>query len=136
MITPYQYFQGKPHTDEHEDAAADLLARVNSLEAEYTAETGDVLPDDPDTGTPISGSKGGEGDGGFRVPTASTGRALSSHKEAKGVDRYDPENRLDNWITDECLERHGLYREHPDATPGWCHLQTRRPGSGNRTYLP
>ena len=132
MITIDQYFQAKPHTDEQEDAAVELLERVENL---CTTVAWD-FPIDPDTGTAISGSKGGSGDGGFRLTTATTGSARSSHKEAKAVDLYDPKNELDDLITDALLSAYNLYREHPDDTPGWCHLTTRAPGSGRRTFKP
>lgn len=143
MISKHQYFGAKPRTGEHEAAADDLLERVNALLAE--AELGGVkLEIDPDTGSQISGSKGGAGDGGFRLPTSTTGSARSSHKEAKAVDVYDPAGKLDDWLDDfehgngdnTMLEEHGLYREAPSHTPGWCHLSTRRPGSGRRTFTP
>jgi len=136
MITIEQYFGDKPHLPEHEANAALLLRSVDALCAEAALAGVDVSHIDPDTGTCISGSKGGSGDGGFRLPTATTGSGSSSHKEARGVDKYDPHNALDNWITDEILSRHGLYREHPDHTHGWCHLTTRPPHSGKRTFLP
>lgn len=144
MITLAQYFGSKPHSTEQESAALDLLFRVNALLDEAEA-AGIKRSIDPDTGTEISGSKGGSGDGGFRLPTATTGRGKSSHKDAKGIDRYDPADRLDNWIStfdsnggidNSLLEKHGLYREAPFATQGWCHLQTRPPNSKRRTYHP
>lgn len=150
MITAAQYFGAKPHTQADEEVAKDLLARVNALIGEAVAAGAFVRVIDPDTGTEISGARGGAGDGGFRVRTSITGRPGSSHKEAKGVDPYDPDSRLDTWLDrfedgnggNSKLEAYGLYREHPDATRGgtpeqdWCHLQTRAPGSGRRTFRP
>jgi hypothetical protein len=136
MITQEQYFQAKPHTDANAAAAADLLARANALCQEAVDAKAFGWPSCPNTGTQVSGSKGGQGDGGFRLPTATTGRDHSSHKEAKGVDVYDPQDHLDAWLTDALLAKHGLYREHPDSTPGWCHLTTRAPGSNKRTFIP
>jgi hypothetical protein len=60
------------------------------------------------------------------------------------VDVYDPKDRIDGWLdTFEApdgmntkLEERALYREHPSATPGWCHLTTRPPGSRKRTFYP
>lgn len=145
MITTPQYFQGKPHGEGHRRAAEDLLVRRNRLRREWMEATGrEACPVDLDTGTEVSGSRGGTGDGGFRLTTASTGRTLSSHKEARGVDDYDPDNAFDTWLDtfetgaghNSKLEEYGLYREHPDSTPGWCHLTTRPPGSGRRTFWP
>ncbi len=144
MISLTEYFGSKPHTDEHEAAAIDLLARRDALRAEYYAATGAEPDIDPDTGTEISGSKGGSGDGGFRLPTATTGRTGSAHKDAKAVDDSDQDNSFDDWLNEfedgnggnSMLKKHGLYREHPIATPTWVHLTTRAPGSGKRTYTP
>lgn len=152
MISQEQYFTNpttgvvKPHTPEHAQAAEDLLRRREALRAEYATATGRVGPDiDPDTGTEISGKKNGSGDGGFREEHATTGADNSSHKQARGVDDSDQHDELDDWLTtfdrqdglhNEVLERHGLYREHPDATPTWCHLTTRPPHSGKRTFHP
>jgi hypothetical protein len=122
-----------------------MLERVNKLliTAEQDGQwTRRVCPN---TGTEISGSKNGQGDGGFRLGSATTGAAMSSHKEAKAVDVYDPREELDAWISlfdseegrkNSLLEAQGLYREHPDDTHGWCHLTTRAPASGWRTYKP
>jgi hypothetical protein len=50
----------------------------------------------------------------------------------------DKDEAFDKWLTanPEKLVEHNLYREHPDATKGWCHLSTRKPPSGNRTFRP
>ena len=144
MITLEQYFSAKPHTPEDEIAADDLLVRVNAL-CEEAERIGIVkLRVCPNTGTQISGSKGGSGDGGFRLSSSTTGSARSSHKEAKAVDVYDPGGHLDDWLDDFEIDvgdnlklaEHGLYREAPNATSGWCHLSTRRPASGRRTFNP
>lgn len=135
MITTEQYFKAKPHSAENTDAATALLEKVNAC-IEWARLGGFLSPIDPDTGTQISGSKGGAGDGGFRLPTATTGAASSKHKQAHAVDVYDPGDVLDRILSDEDLERFGLYREHPDDTPGWCHLQDIAPGSGRRTFKP
>lgn len=135
MITPEQYFQAKPHTPEHAAAAATLLERVNEL-CEWARLGGFMNPTCPNTGTQISGSKGGAGDGGFRLSTSTTGATGSKHKQAHAVDVYDPGDVLDRILSDMDLERFGLYREHPDDTPNWCHLQDIAPGSGRRTFKP
>ena len=132
MISISDYFQAKPHTHEHEANAVELLDRVEKLCMTLAWD----YPIDPDTGTSISGSKGGAGDGGFRLSTATTGAATSSHKEAKAVDVFDPKNELDDLITDALLSAYGLYREDPSKTQTWCHLTTRAPKSGKRTFLP
>lgn len=144
VITAAQYFGAKAHSQDEAARAADLLQRVNALLDDAAADGAHVGEVDPDTGSEISGSKGGAGDGGFRLPTSTTGSARSSHKEARAVDVYDPAGRLDDWLDtfehgvgdNTKLAEHGLYREAPSHTPGWCHLTTRAPGSGRRTFNP
>jgi len=88
MITVFQYF-AKPHTEAQKDSAIDLLSRVEALEQEFYAETGEPPDIDPDTGTEVSGTHGGDGDGGFRTPRSTTGATNSSHREAAGVDKSE-----------------------------------------------
>lgn len=143
MITLEQY-RRKPMPPAHVTSAEDLLRRRNALRAEWTLATGKTCPIDPDTESEISGVARGDGDGGYRTPGTRTGAAGSSHRDGRGVDDYDPLNELDSWLDqfedgqggNGMLEKHGLYREHPSATPGWCHLSTKAPGSGKRTFYP
>lgn len=143
MITRDQYFAAKDHDEEHVIAATDLLDRVNALLFE-AGQMGIVSPVCPNTGTQISGSKGGAGDGGFRLETSTTGSSKSSHKEAKAVDVYDPGGHLSDWLDDFevgvgdnlKLAEHGLYREAPAHTPNWLHCTTRAPHSKRRTFVP
>jgi len=136
MITLEQLFGAKMQhpnaTPERVANGIELLTRVSEL-LEYLEY---VPPICPNTGTQISGSKGGSGDGGFRLQTSGTGAKKSSHKEGQAVDIYDPRGVLDDLLSDEILDNHDLYREHPDDTPGWCHLTTRAPRSGRRTFHP
>jgi hypothetical protein len=135
VISVTEYFR-KPASPAQREAAEDLLARVAALL--FVAQAAGAYDNwiNPHTACRISGSKDGDGDGGFRTPGSKTGAAKSAHRDAMGVDVYDPMDRLDAWITDETLENVGLYREHPAHTPGWAHLQTRAPGSGSRTFAP
>jgi len=143
MISLEQYFR-KPHSAEQTVAAAEVLAKVNALVNEAVESDAVQWREDPDTGCPISGSKGGDGDGGFRTPGTRTGSAGSSHRQAMAVDVYDPGDLLDKWLDqfegvngeNSKLAKYALYREAAAATPGWCHLTTRAPGSGRRTFNP
>lgn len=135
MITIEQYFGKKEAPVEHIANAVELLRHVNALLEEAEAD-GLRLHNDPDTGTKISGSKGGAGDGGYRLPDSTTGKPSSSHRSGEGIDIYDPGDRLDKWITRDVLIRHNLYREASPFTQGWSHLTTRRPKSGNRSFIP
>lgn len=135
MITLEQYFNGKPHTADQQASAFILLEKVNAL-LDWARFGGYRAPDDPDTGCQIGGdAKRGNGDGGFREPNEA-GAPSSKHKTAHAVDVYDPGDILDRIISDDDLERFGLYREDPGHTPGWCHLADVAPKSGRRTFLP
>jgi len=112
-------------------SAESLLERVNRLLQE--AMNQGVPPrTNPKTNSQVSG----ETNGGFRPQDCPIGAARSSHKQARAVDVYDPDNQLDDWLNDEILTEFGLYREHPDDTPRWCHLSDKAPGSGRRTFHP
>jgi hypothetical protein len=134
-ITLRDYFNGKPHTPEQEANAIDLLQRVNACCAEYVADGG-VMTIDPDTGTYISGAKGGDNDGGFRLPASTTGKPGSPHRDANGVDVSDQDNKFDEWLTRDTLVKFGLWREAKQHTPTWAHLQRVPPKSGNRSFNP
>ena len=70
-----------------------------------------------------------------QTPGAASG---SLHMTGEAIDLHDPTGQLARW----CQQATGvlvdveLWLEHPDFTPGWCHLQTRPPGSGNRVFRP
>ena len=119
-------------TTERQLNARELLAFVNALLEQLQSELGVALHVNPATGSCVSGQTFG----GFRPQSCLQGAPNSSHKEGQGVDVYDPANEIDSVITDVLLEQFNLYREAPSATNGWCHLTTRAPHSGHRTFLP
>lgn len=114
------------------DNAEHLLLQVNALLEDVTTRFALEPEVNPNTGSQVSG----ETFGGFRPQSCPQGAPNSSHKEGLGVDIYDPRNALDDVLNDTLLAQYQLYREHPNATLGWCHLTTRAPHSGNRTFLP
>jgi hypothetical protein len=111
-----------------------LLNKVNQLLANYEAETGNTVAINQFTKSQISGAKYG----GFRTQDCPIGAPRSSHKIGMAVDILDRNDALDDWITahPEVLVEYNLYREHPDDTKSWCHLSTKPPKSGNRTFKP
>jgi hypothetical protein len=135
VITLDQYFgiyANHPDAGPGMYAAAErMLDTVNPLLAKAASE-GVKLETNPNTNSLVSG----ETNGGFRPQACPVGASKSSHKQARAVDVFDPKNALDDWITDEILTQFGLYREHPDDTPHWCHLSDKAPGSGRRTFKP
>ena len=135
MISPDDYFgpwlECEDATAERIDAAEAMLVKVDAILTE-AEQNGVPLDMNPKTGTLVSG----EQYGGFRPQSCPEGAPHSAHKEGRAVDVYDPHGLLDKWITDLCLERHELYREHPADTVGWCHLTDRAPPSGRRSFHP
>ena len=136
MITLQDYFGDKAHPVEYNLNALTLLYRVNNLIAAFVTDTGEISVNNPKTKTQISGNKGG--DGGFRLPTSTTGSSKSAHKQGMAVDIYDHGEHLDKWLDEkpDALIKYDLYREASVSTPGWCHLGTRKPLSGKRTFVP
>ena len=136
MITLQDYFSDKPHPNEYNLNALTLLYRVNNLIAAYTTDTGKLPEINPITGSQVSGSKGG--DGGFRLPTSTTGSSKSAHKQGMAIDLVDHDQHLDKWLDakPDALIKYDLYREASASTPNWCHLSTRKPLSGKRTFKP
>lgn len=138
MITLLQYFGKKSHPMAHDANANILLAQVNLCL--YKAKQDGCYEDwiCPNTNSQISGSRGGSGDGGYRTPDSRTGGPTSSHREAKGIDVYDPDRILAQWLVKNkaTLRELGLYCEDFRFTPTWCHLQTRAPNSGHVIYIP
>ena len=109
--------------------AIELLKRVNLM-----LDTYGNVPINVTTNSQVSGQKYG----GFRPQSCTEGAPSSAHKEGRAVDIYDPKDALDKWLTNnpEKLISFNLFREHPSATSGWCHLTTRAPNSGKRTFYP
>lgn len=136
MITFEQYFgpwiDHPDATPERKENARAMLVKVNGLLIYIQAQHGYAPPVNPVTGSQISGQTYG----GFRPQDCPQGAPGSSHKEGRAPDVYDPMDKLDSIIDDSLLEKFGLYREHPDSTPGWCHLTDRAPKSGHRTFYP
>lgn len=135
MLTRDDYFAayaGHPEiTPAIEDAAAHMLDAVNELLVAAEA-AGVVIQINPATGTLVSGQE----NGGWRPQACPIGAAHSNHKTGHAVDIYDPHGALDAWLLDATLILFGLWREHPDATAGWCHLQNLPPRSFRRTFFP
>lgn len=62
----------------------------------------------------------------------------SSHLYGCAVDIADPKGELTRWLKAhrDSLILCGLWQEDPMYTKGWVHLQTYRPNSGNRVFIP
>lgn len=137
MILLHEYFgqwlNHKDATDAVVANAEEFLSKVNSI-LDIAVVDGIDLRINPVTGNHISGKTYG----GFRPQDCPQGAPTSSHKVGRGVDIYDPDNSLDDWLMkhQSILKTHCLYMEHPDATPRWCHLTDRSPASGKTVFKP
>ena len=62
----------------------------------------------------------------------------SKHLSCQAIDLDDAHGALDAWCMRNLfvLEEIGLWLEHPEATPGWCHVQVVPPRSGRRVFMP
>ena len=137
MITFNQYVGTHRDCDdwtvERQLNAQKLLAACCALEAEM-ARGGVKFPDNPITKSGISGNTLG----GFRPQACTVGAPNSNHKVGRAVDRYDPDGKIDAWCMahQDRLAAHGIWLEHPSATPGWSHWQSVGVRSGNRVFYP
>jgi hypothetical protein len=130
-LTLEQYFRNLEHSDEHIKNAIELIRRVNHL-LSFAESQGVTLRINPNTHSHISGSEWG----GYRTDACTIGAPKSAHKQALAVDIFDPINELDRWLNYAILLKFDLFRESPDHTQGWCHLSSKAPRSGKRTFLP
>lgn len=137
LLTLADYWMGRDAkyplamTPDIEHNAEILVDVLNGFLPEVPPE---LLVLDPQTGSYIHS--------GWRPPAvnAATPNAAtnSKHMTGKAADLYGPGNKLAMWCFNhqDVLKRHGLWMEHPTATPTWCHLQDVPPGSGNRVFFP
>lgn len=126
-----QWIDHPDFTKERQNNAATLLRQVNLL-LNAAERAGVDLKINPVTNSMVSGKQYG----GFRPQSCPEGAPLSSHKVGMAIDVYDPQGLIDAWINDGILTQYQLYRESPAYTKGWCHLSTRPPKSGRRTFIP
>lgn len=79
---------------------------------------------------------------GWRPPTINAnvpGAAKkSNHMLGLACDFKDTDGSLDAFCmaNQDLLKALGLHLEHPDSTPGWCHLQCVPPKSGKIVFNP
>jgi hypothetical protein len=105
------------------EAGDELLGKVNAL------------LEHPDCPNPNAELRSGYRPPAYNAKTKGAA-SKSTHMFGHGIDVADNDGAIDAWLTDEILEQYGLYREHPNATSTWVHLQDVPPGSGRRTYIP
>ena len=120
-------------TPERIDNAEQLIQQCTMLELEMLSK-GVKFQINPRTGTLISGQTMG----GFRPQNCAQGAPNSAHKLGLAVDLYDPHNEIDDWLlkNEDRLAFHGIYIEHPSATPKWSHWSIKPPKSGRQIFYP
>lgn len=123
MITRDEILMGRdkeyPLTSQLEKNLDALLIATNKLRALY----GKAM-------TVSSGYRPG------KYNTAAGGAKSSSHLSCEAVDFSDPKGLIKSFILSnpQILEDCGLYMEHQDNTPTWCHVQIRP--TKNRIFKP
>lgn len=131
LLTPEMYLMGRIKeeelTPEMKADMLDLLDKVNRLLMNF------YWNHPEETGRGINS--------GYRSPAINAavgGAAKSKHMICQAVDIEDGDGKLDKWLTQfpEKLIEFDLYREHPDHTAGWSHLQIIAPKSKKRTFIP
>lgn len=70
--------------------------------------------------------------------TSAGGAEHSPHLTCEAIDLHDRDGIIKHKLQSNTpyLAQLGLYMEWPTSTPSWCHLQTRRPGSGSLIFHP
>ncbi len=126
MITSDEYFQDSisnfnfTPTEEDYTRAADLLDKVNALFPDCDLRSGHRTR----AKTEVLIAQG--------LRAAIGGQ----HEQSNAVDIVDQDGEKDEGLDDEQLEDAELYREAPESTPTWVHLQRVPPKSGHRTFQP
>ena len=90
----------------------------------------------PTTGTVVSS--------GWRPPavneaTANSAKGTSKHLQCNACDIRTADGKLARWaasVAGTVLKDLGLWMEDPGYTPTWLHVQTIKPPSGNRIFIP
>jgi hypothetical protein len=133
VITLADYFMGriekygKELTDEMRDDAERTVSLVNQLIASMQVDGMHV------NGVVSSGWRP------TAVNSSTPGAAKkSNHLLCRACDLSDPEGVIDAWCLANLdkLEAIGLWLEHPESTPRWCHVQIVPPASGKRVFHP
>lgn len=139
LITPHMFWTGRDSVYANQltlnmrDNAAQILQRANALIAIAHVDGVELHPRPHQASYVTSGWRPRQ------VNERTPGAALHSlHMSCEAIDLHDPYGELDEWCMDHLshLEKIGLWLEHPSATKGWCHVQTRGPKSGRRVFYP
>jgi hypothetical protein len=128
MLTLHDYYMGRDKrfpdelTDEKRSNAEEMIDKANQLLEKFGEKrkvNSGWRPASINAGVPGAAPK-------------------SKHMTCEAIDLEDKDGSLDEWCMDnlEELASIGLWLEHPDKTPNWCHIQITPPRSGNRVFKP
>lgn len=139
MITVDEYMMGRDESHRLEfspDIRRNALVTIDLANRLLVLAKGAGVPIKPRADGTMTNS-------GWRPPSLNANTAGASatslHMTGQAIDLHDPDGKLARWCMDgshKALSDLGLWLEHPDFTPGWCHVQTKPPGSGNRVFRP
>ncbi len=125
MITIQEFLMGRIKFDDLSDTLKsntnDLLVKLNKFRSKY--------------GKPMIVTSGYRPES---VNSSIGGAKKSAHIECQACDFSDKDGKLKEFILNNAsiLEECDLYMEHPDNTPTWVHLQSRKTKSGSRIFKP
>ena len=138
MIELSQFYMGRDKTHAHilgSDLRANASRTVEAANKLLTLAKG--------AGVQLKPGQWGMVRSGWRPPdingTTKGASKTSLHMQCLAVDLEDNNKALGRWClanADTVLKDLNLWLEHPEATPSWCHVQLRPPGSGRRVFRP
>lgn len=137
MIELSQFYMGRDKTHAHilgSDLRANASRTVEAANKLLTLAKG--------AGVQLKPGQWGMVRSGWRPPDINAGTKGASktslHMQCLAVDLEDVDRSLARWCfaNQNVLRDLALWLEHPDATPSWCHVQLKPPGSGNRVFRP
>jgi hypothetical protein len=129
ILTLSDYFMGRDLTH-----AVELDAALHSNACVIVSRVNELLR--------LTGMTAARVNSGWRPHSINAAIAHASprsrHLTCQAIDLGDADGALDAWCMQHLdrLQALGLWLEHPDATPGWCHVQTVPPRSGRRVFMP
>ena len=135
LISLADYFMGRDRSHAHEltaelrSNATLMIARANALLLHA------VLPGVVNSGWRPQAVNAAVANGRTLSPVL---LSSSKHLSCQAIDLDDAHGALDAWCMRNLLvlEEIGLWLEHPEGTPGWCHVQVVPPRSGRRVFMP
>lgn len=136
QITQREFFMGRDTTH-----ARELTDQIRANAVEALMRVNRILSDFYDAFPAVARRNVTSGWRPAAINAGTVGAAPASrHMRGLAVDLSDRDRALCRWLMTPqghaSMEKHGIWIEHPDATPTWAHLQIEPPRSGNRVFRP